>query len=144
MSRVINTNSPGKVRNRNMRTMAEILRRVGGKAEIDDETRDMFAALVFLMRDIHQSALVTVEAWEKRGYWMKADRFMRDWEWSAEMAANFEDVIRNDAWDLIPRLMAELFPHTADVQIKNMTRSPSLWKGAYRKLLSEPPSEPPF
>lgn len=127
-----------------MRTIAEILRRVGGKAAIDDEAKDMFAALVFSMRAVHESALVTVEAWEKRGYWMKADRFMRNWEWSAEAAANVEDVIRNDAWDLIPRLLAELIPYTADIQVKNMTRSPSAWKGAYDKLLSEPPKELPF
>jgi hypothetical protein len=96
------------------------------------------------MRDIHESALVTVEAWEKRGYWMKADRFMRDWEWAGELASNFEDVIRNDAWDLIPRLMAELLPHIADVKVKSLTRSPSAWKGAYQKLLSEPPKELPY
>lgn len=144
MSRVINTNVPGKVRSRNMRTIAEILRRVGAMAELDAEARDMFAALVFLLREIHASALETVEAWERRGYWMKADRFLRDWDWSAEMAANFEDVIRNDAWDLIPRLMGELVPHTADVQIKNMTRSPSAWRGAYQKLMSEPPRDLPF
>jgi hypothetical protein len=127
-----------------MRSIAEILRRVGAKSEIDSEAKDMFSALVFLMRDIHESALTTVEAWEKRGYWMKADRFMRDWEWSAEFASNFEDVIRNDAWDLVPRLMAELFPHTADVQIKNMTRSISTWQGAHKKLLNEPPKELPY
>ncbi|MGD8586567.1 MAG: hypothetical protein PVH65_17540 [Chloroflexota bacterium] len=144
MSRVINTNNPGKVRNSNMRTIAEILRRVGAKADVDDEARDMFAALVYLLREIHQSALTTVEAWERRGYWMKADRFMRDWEWSAEMAANFEDVIRNDAWDLIPRLLGELVPHTAEIQVKNLTRSPKAWHGAYRQLLSEPPGELPY
>jgi hypothetical protein len=127
-----------------MRTMAEILRRVGAKAEVDTDARDMFAALVYLLREIHHSVLTTVEAWEKRGYWMKADRFMRDWEWSAEMAANFEDIIRNDAWDLIPRLLAELVPHTAEVQVKNMTRSPKAWRGAYQKLLSEPPGELPY
>jgi hypothetical protein len=144
LSRVINTNNPGKIRSRNMRTIAEILRRIGAKAEVDAEARDMFAALVYLLREIHQSTLTTVEAWEKRGYWMKADRFMRDWEWSAEMAANFEDVLRNDAWDLIPRLLGELLPRTADVQVKNMTRSPSAWRGAYRQLLSEPPGELPY
>jgi len=127
-----------------MRSIAEILRRVGAKTEMDNEAKDMFATLVYLMRGIYDSALITVEAWEKRGYWMKADRFMRDWEWSAEFASNFEDVIRNDAWDLVPRLMAELVPHTADVQIKNMTRSPSTWQGSYHKLLSEPPKELPF
>ena len=144
MSRVINTNNPGKVRSANMRTIAEFLRLVGGKKEIDAEAKDILAALVFLMREIHGSAQVTVQAWEKRGYWMKADRFMREWEWSAEMAANLEDVIRNDAWDLIPRLLAELAPQTAGVQIKSMTRSPSSWRGAYQKLLAGPPSELPY
>ena len=127
-----------------MRTIAEILRRVGGKSELDAEAKDMFAALVFSLRQIHESTLVTVEAWEKRGYWMKADRFMRDWEWSADMAANFEDIIRNEAWDLIPRLMGELAPRTADVQVKNMTRSPATWRGAHEKLLSEPAKELPY
>jgi len=144
LSRVINTNNPSKIRNANMRTMAEILRRVGAKADVDSEAQDMFAALVYLLREIHESALTTVSAWEKRGYWMKADRFMRDWEWSAEMAANFEDVIRNEAWDLIPQLLGDLAPHTIDVQVKNLTRAPSAWRGAYRQLLSEEPGELPY
>ncbi|UCG23157.1 MAG: hypothetical protein JSW55_13460 [Chloroflexota bacterium] len=144
MSRVINTNSPGKVRNRNKRTIAEILRRVSTKTTFDGEVKDMSAALVYSLREIHDSTLVTIEAWEKRGYWMKADRFMREWEWSNEMAANLEDVLRNEAWDLVPGLLGELSARTADVQVKNMTRTPSHWRGAYQKLLSEPPSELPY
>ncbi len=144
MSRVINTNNPGKVRNRNMRTIAEILRRIGSKSGLDGEARDMSAALVYLLREINESTLTTVEAWEKRGYWMKADRFLRKWDWAAEMAANFEDVIRNDAWDLMPRLFSELAPYIADVQVKNMTRSPAEWRGAYRKLISEPAEDRPY
>jgi hypothetical protein len=127
-----------------MRTVAEIMRRIGSKGDFDSEAQDMSAALVFSLREIHESTLATVKAWEKRGYWMKADRFLREWEWAGEMAANVEDVIRNEAWDLMPRLLGELLPHTADVQVKKMTRSPSLWRGAYRKLIAEPPSQLPY
>lgn len=144
MSRVININSPGKIRNRNKRTIAEILRLVSTKATFDTEARDMSAALVYSLRAIHESTLLTIEAWEKRGYWMKADRFMREWAWSNEMAANLEDVLRHEAWDLVPGLLGELVARTADVQVKNMTRSPAVWQGAYQKLLSEPPSELPY
>ena len=144
MSRVININSPGKVRNRNRRTIAEILRRVSTKKAFDSEAKDMSAALVYSLREIHNSTLTTIEAWEKRGYWMKADRFMREWAWSNEMAANLEDVLRNEAWDLVPELLGELGARTADVQVKNLTRTPSTWRGAYRKLLSEPPSKFPY
>jgi len=144
LSRVININSPGKIRNQNKRTIAEILRRISTKPTFDGEAKDMSAALVYSLREIHKSTLVTIEAWEKRGYWMKADRFLREWAWSNEMAANLEDVLRNEAWDLVPGLLGELVARTTDVQVKKMTRSPAVWRGAYQKLLSEPPSDLPY
>jgi hypothetical protein len=142
MSQIININSPGKERNKHRRTVAEILRRLGQKPTIDLEAKDMAAAMVFLLREINDSADQTAKAWEKRGYWMKADRLLREWQWTADMAANLEDVIRNDAWDLLPRLLGELLPHTSEVRVKNLTRPPSTWLGAYAKLLAEPPSDP--
>ncbi len=144
MSRVINTNSPGKIRNRCRRTIAEILRRLSRKSDIDAETKDMAAAIVYLLREIDRSVRQTVEAWEKRDYWMKAERFQREWEWAREAAANFEDIIRNDAWDLLPELLAALSPHVADVEVKKMTRKPSVWRGAHKKLLDDPPAPLPW
>lgn len=144
MSRVININNPTKIRNQHRRTIAEILRRLSQKPEIDAEARDMAAMLVFLLREIKGGVEQTITAWEKRGYWMKAERFLRDWEWTAVTAANFEDVIRNDAWDLMPELLADLFGQFTDIQIKSMTRKPDTWHGAYRKLLADPPRELPY
>ncbi len=144
MSRVINTNSPGKIRHYHQRTIAEILRHLSVKTEIDEQAKDMIAMLVFSLRGIEQSINKTIEAWEKRGYWMKADRFMLEWEWAAEIAANLDDVIRNDAWDLVPTLLGELLPHSAGIEIKNFTRSPSIWEGAHNKLLAGPPGELPW
>ena len=75
---------------------------------------------------------------------MKAERFSRDWLWLTESAANLEDVIRNEAWDLLPELLSDLFGHFADVQIKKMTRNSLDWQGAHRKLLAQPPGEQPW
>ncbi|HZD11682.1 MAG TPA: hypothetical protein VE553_10100 [Candidatus Binatia bacterium] len=144
MSRVINTNSPTKVRNQARRTIAELLRRLSQKSQIDAEARDMAAAIVFMLNDINSSVEQTISAWEKRGYWMKAERFLREWEWAREAAANFDDVIRNEAWDLLPRLLAELFPQFADVQVKKMTRPASDWKGAYKRLINGPAAQAPW
>ena len=139
MSRVIHVDNPGKRRNQARRSIAEILRFLGRKAEIDDEGRDMAAMLVYLLREIKGTVDESAAAWEKRGYWMKVERFVRDWEWIPELAANIDDVIRHEAWDLLPELMADLSPHFDDIHIKTMTRKPSDWRGAYRKLLAEPP-----
>jgi hypothetical protein len=141
MSRIININNPSKVRNQNQRTIAEILRRIGAKPTIDDETKDMAATIVFLLREIFAGVETSVQAWEKKGYWMKADRYLRDWEWTAEVAANLEDVIRHKAWDLLPRVLADLMPFVSEVQIKTMTRPISTWQGNYKRLLANPPEE---
>jgi leucyl-tRNA synthetase len=144
MSRIININNAARVRNQNLRTIAELMRRLGARSAVDAEAKDMVAALVYLLREINQSAEKTTQAWEKRGYWMKADRFLLEWEWAKEAAANLEDVLRHEAWDLLPRLLADLLPHAADQQVKNLTRTESAWKGAYQRLLAEPPGELPF
>lgn len=64
MGRVINTNSPGKRRNASMRTIAEILRRLAPKQAVDDETRDMIAMIVYCLRDIDETILDSIKAWE--------------------------------------------------------------------------------
>ena len=120
-----------------MRTLAEILRRLAEKGTVDDEARDMAAAMVFIFRDIDGGINATTDAWEKRDYWVKADRFRLEWEWAAQAAADVEDVIRHDAWDLLPRLAMDLFPHFASIQIKRLTRDPKLWRGAYAQLMAE-------
>ncbi len=144
MSRVINIDNPAKRRSANQRTIAELLRRLSQTTSLDGEVKDMAATIVFSLQEISAGVEQTVTAWEKRDYWMKAERFLREWEWAGEMAANLEDVIRNDAWDLLPGLLAELFPRYTDMQIKTMTRKRDVWEGAYRKLKAQPPSESPW
>lgn len=136
MSRVINTNNPTKVRNQHRRTIAEILRRLSQKPDVDAESKDMAAMIVYLLREVYDGVNQSAQAWEKRGYWLKADRFLREWEWSRDMADNLEDVMRHQAWDLLPRLLAELFPYFADIQVKTMTRSAATWRGAYQRLVT--------
>lgn len=144
MSRVINTNNPGKIRERNRRTIAELLRRLSKKQSIDQEALDMLATIVFELTEIWAGVETTTQAWEKRGYWMKADRFIRDWEWTREVAANLDDILRHEAWDLIPEIIAECYPHFTDIKIKTMTRKPDTWRGAYNRLLNEEPLPLPY
>ncbi len=144
MSRIINVDSPTKIRNRNRRSIAEILRRLIQKPGMDDEAKDMAATIVLLLREIQKGVEQTGTAWEKRGYWMKSERFMREWEWVIQHSADIEDVIRHEAWDLLPELMADLFPKFADIELKTMTRKADLWKGNYEKLLAMPPGKQPW
>lgn len=144
MSRVININNPSKIRNYHRRTIAEILRHLMKKAAIDSEAKDMAATLVYALRGIDESVEQTAKAWEKRGYWMKSERFMREWNWVKETAVNIEDVIRHDAWDLLAELLTGLFVHFTDIELKSMTRKSDTWDDAHAKLMAEPPAALPW
>lgn len=144
MSRIVNVENPSTVRNRHRRSIAEMLRRLSQMTAVNDEAKDMAAMIVFLLREIQEGVESSARAWEKRDYWLKAERFLRDWEWVKFAAADWEDVIRHEAWDLLPDLMADLFPRFADIQIKTMTRKPSLWRGAYGRLREQPPGKSPY
>lgn len=139
MSRVINTNSPTKIRNFNRRTIAEILQLLGRKTEFDKESKDMAAAIIYALRNIYETADTAAQAWEKKGYWMKAERFLRQWEWTKDAAANLEDVVREEAWDLLPQLLMDIFPYFADIEIKSLTRKSDTWQGSYQRLLNDKP-----
>ncbi len=137
MARVINTNSPGKRRNAYMRTIAEILRRLSQQSEINQESKDMVAMLVYCLRGVDQTVEESIAAWEKRGYWKKADDFQQKWWWSSLTAKSIEELIVAENWDTLPETMMRLFPHCADIKINRLTRNPEDWLGAYSKLRGE-------
>lgn len=137
MARVINTNSPGKRRNAHMRTIAEILRHLSQQREVNQQTKDMVAMIVFCLRGVDATVEESIRAWEKRGYWKKADDFQQKWWWSSLMADAIEKLLRDGNWDQIPEIMIKLYPHFADIQVNRMTRDPADWDGAYLKLLHD-------
>ncbi len=140
MSRVVNTSSPGTLRAQMRRTIAELLRRLMFKPRLDDESQDMAATLVYCLRAINDSIETTVAAWEKRDYFLKADRFRLEWEWTGPAAKRLEALIREGRWAALPRELAELAPRFADIRIAKYTRSEAIWAGACKRLLAEPPA----
>jgi hypothetical protein len=137
MSRVVNPNNPGKVRNQLMRTAAELLRHLSQKAELDAEAKDMAALLVFCLRDIEDGIEASAIAWERRDYWVKAEQLRQRWVWAGNSSARLENVIRNDSWETLPGIMVNLFEHFADIKITKFTRDSAEWDGAYQRLVDE-------
>ena len=137
MSRVINTADPGKIRNQHRRTIAEVLRHLMFKRRFDDETKDMAAVLVVALRGIAETIETTVAAWEKRDYYLKADRFRMEWEWVGPAAERLYDIVALGRWEELPGELAALAPRFADIRILKMTRDTTAWKGSYQALLKK-------
>lgn len=136
MSRVIATDSVGKRRHQLRRTIAEALRRLATKPTFDEESRDLAALIVFSLRRLEEGVEQTTVAWEKRDYYLKADRFQRQWEWLEDTAYALESALLLGQWETVPEVLATLFPRFADITVVKYTRSSDLWDGAYQRLVS--------
>ncbi len=137
MGRVINISSPGKRRNQQRRTIAEILRHLMLKRELDPEAKDMAATLVFALRGIAETIEESTVAWEKRNYFLKADRFRRRWEWATVHAERLHKLVVADRWEQLPQELAMLAPYFADIRVLKLTRPASTWQSNYLLLRRE-------
>jgi hypothetical protein len=134
LSRVISVDSVGQQRHRLRRTIAEALRRLANKQTFDQESRDLAALIVISLRHLEEGVEQTAAAWEKRDYYLKADRFRREWEWIDETAHGLETALLLGNWDQVPQLLVTLFPRFSDITISRYTRSPEVWEGCYQRL----------
>lgn len=130
--------TPTQQRNAIRRTIAEILRRLMEKKAIDAESKDMLSFIVFGLRSMDQSIDSSATAWEKRDYYVKADQLRREWLWLPDTANRLEVMIRSNDWATMPIELASLASRFSDVRISTLTKSPTLWQGAYKKLLASP------
>jgi len=137
MSRVIRTDGPGKTRSQLMRTAAELIRHLSEKSTIDDETKDIAALLVYCFREIDIGIDESVQAWEKRNYWVKAEQFRLKWSWAGLAANKLEEIVTLGHWEHLPVELIKLLPYFEEIKISQYTRSPSMWRGLYQRLMSE-------
>ena len=135
MSRIIAVDSVGQERHRLRRTIAESLRRLAGKQTFDEESKDLAALIVFSLRRLEEGVDRTATAWEKRDYYLKADRFRLQWEWVEETAYALESALLLGQLDQVPEILVTMFPQFNDITVARYTRSPDLWEGCYQRLV---------
>ncbi len=82
LSRIINPEGSGKERTRLTKEVVLSIRELMKQAEPDAQSRDLAAFIALALIEITKTIEASVIAWEKRGYWVKADRFRMEWAWS--------------------------------------------------------------
>jgi hypothetical protein len=137
VSRLINGTNPSTERNQLRRTVAEALRRLMTKKKIDDESKDLVALIVYALRGIAHGVDQSARAWEKRDYFVKADKFRMEWAWAEKYANRLEMILRGQLWGELPLALAELAPKFSDITITKFVRTEALWQGRYKQLLTE-------
>ena len=68
-------------RNRLSKSIVLAIRKLMQKGQPDRESLDMAAYVALALEKIEESVDSSAIAWEKRDYWLKADRFRMKWGW---------------------------------------------------------------
>lgn len=134
MSRVINTQSASKDRTQLTRSIVLALRELMIQTETNETTRDLAAFISLALEEIFLTIDVSVNAWEKRGYWVKADRFRMDWLWSETLGKKMRQAITSEDWQTVAITSAQVAEKLRDVDVPKRHRLGTPWVGAYQKL----------
>ena len=137
MGRLIKTETVGKERNHLIRAIVVALRELSRSHSIDESSRDISAFIALALMNVYKTIDVSVAAWEKRDYWVKADRFRMEWIWTKQTADRLEKALLEESWEDVPLLLAQVGSKFSDVHIPVRHRVGTPWVGAWDLMRSE-------
>jgi len=136
VSRVINPDSAGKQRTQLSKAIVLAVRELARQSSITDQTRDLAAFIAIALQVIADGIDVSVTAWEKRGYWVKSDKFRMEWAWSGQSAEKLRSSVLSEDWATVAMLSAQIAQKLAKVQVSENNRLGKPWVGALEQLRS--------
>lgn len=137
MSRLIKTETVGKDRTRLTKAIVLAMRELAKQKDVTDETRDLAAFIALALQIIADGIDESVAAWEKRDYWVKADRFRMEWMWAGQTAIKMKNAVLTDDWATIAMLMPQIAIKLNKIEVSDNHRLGKPWVGAYKQLMSE-------
>ena len=137
MSRLIKTDTVGKDRTRLTKRIVLAVRELAKQKDITTETKDLAAFIALALQTIADGIDESVAAWEKRDYWVKADRFRMEWMWTGQTASKMKEALLKDDWGTIATVMPQIAMKLNKIQIAQNHRLGTPWVGAFKRMKEE-------
>lgn len=137
MSRVINIQSAGKTRTKLSKATVIAIRELMRQEDIDNRTRDLAAFIALSTEAISRTIEPSVVAWEKRGYWVKADRFRLEWGWAETLGSTMRIATLEEDWSTVAITAAQIAEKLSSVTVSERHRMGTPWVGAWDQLKND-------
>lgn len=134
MGRVYNPESAGKERARLTRATVLAIRELMRQTQPDEKTHDLAAFIALALESIADTIDSSVEAWEKRGYWVKADRFRMEWRWAEQLGVTMRRAVLAEDWPRVAATAAQVAERLGDVKVPQRHGVGTPWTGALERL----------
>jgi hypothetical protein len=134
MSPIINPESAGKERTQLTKAIVLAVRVLAKQTDVTNEAKDLAAFIALALESISEGIDISVAAWEKRGYWVKADRFRMDWLCTGQYADKMKTAVLTDDWANVATLMPQIAQKFSKIIVSENHRMGKPWVGAYGRL----------
>lgn len=137
MSRIVNYETAGKERKHLVRLIGFAIRELFSQNDVSHETKDLAAFIALSLISIYKSIDKSVEAWEKRGYWIKADRYRMEWMWTENLGIKLKESVLEDDWAEVANIIAAIAKKLGDTKLPKQNSNGKFWHGAMNVLIHE-------
>jgi hypothetical protein len=134
MSRVINPDSVGKQRGQLSKAIVLAVRELARQRDTGPEARDLAAFIAIALRTISEGIDSSVAAWEKRDYWVKADKFRMEWAWAQPASEKMRKAVLSNDWGTVAAVSAQIVQKFNKIQVGENHRLGRPWVGALEQL----------
>lgn len=132
MTRIIATSTPGKERAQLSKAIVITIREFMQQKEPDKSTHDMIAFIILALEEIAEGIDKSVAAWEKRGYWVKADKYRLEWQWAGISAKKLRLSFQKNNWGEIANILLEIMGKFQDIKVSSRHRMGKPWQEALK------------
>jgi hypothetical protein len=137
LSRVINPEGAGKDRTRLVKSIVLALRELMRQTEPNEQSRDLAAYIAMALLEITETVESSVAAWEKKGYWVKADRFRMEWAWTGRLGSQMRQAVLDEDWATVAMVAAQVGGKFNNVDVPVRHRLGQPWEGARQALKNQ-------
>ena len=134
MGRIIKIENANRVRTQLMRSIILSIRELMSPSEPNQQTLDIAAYISLALTEIFLSIDGSVEAWEKRGYWIKADRYRQEWIWAENLGKAMRTAALEKDWGKIAVTAAQVAEKLKKVDVPKRNKIGTPWIGAFQRI----------
>ena len=99
---------------------------------------DLASFISLALYQVYETIDESVSAWEKRGYWIKADRYRMDWDWTRHIAAQLHKALLQEDWTGIAASVIKVGQRLSAVKLAERDRLGTPWVGSWEQLKKIP------
>ncbi len=139
MSPITTVESGTTLRNRLSRAIVLAIRTLMQQPAPNRLSLDLAGFVILALEKIQESIETSALAWEKRDYWLKADRFRMEWQWVGESLKKLTEQLLQQNWAALAMSLTSVAQNLNQVEIRPNNRIGEPWIGAWESFKKQHP-----